>query len=190
MIGATRFFEIYSAVNLHFTAKYDFFKYGGVTRVTETTLLKRNDRFVFEKWAGKVSNEEMAVGFCVANTVADKKYIRNFDMQTYIQWVAKRDSLYYNFKEEFEKFIEEKQKTKNGLDSLVQMGFSGGLSLEFIILLNDISKNFIFEELDKTDNFVWQELKQKLVKYQPFVHKLWNIDEEKRIKLKEITHSS
>lgn len=170
--------------------KYDFFKYGGVTKVTETTLLRRNDRFTFEKWAGKLSNEEMAIGFCVANIIADKKYVRSFDMATYTQWITKRDSLYYTFKEELEKFLEEKKKSGNGLDTIVQMGFSGGLSLEFIILFNDLSKNFIYEELDKQDNFLWQELKTKLVKYQPFVYRLWNINPEIKIKLKNIAQSS
>lgn len=137
-----------------------------------------------------MSNEEMAIGFCVANIIADKKYIRNFNMDTYTKWISKRDRLYYTFKEELLKYLEEKKNSGNGLNSIVKMGFSGEVSLEFIILLNDMLRNYIYEELNKTDDFLWIDLRTRLIKYSPFIYRLWNINQEIKEKLKEISHSS
>jgi|ERR1035437_1417797 hypothetical protein len=171
-----KFFEVYTAVNLHFTTdRYDFFKYDGKTRVNETSFLKRKDKWFFEKMAAKCNNDEMAIGFCVSNIVAGKKYIRAYDMKVYHDWIAYRDSMSYKFKEELNKYLDRKKTATEPLILLLEMLYSKEVSYEFVILFNQTMRGELYSELDKTDNFLWLELKKELMQYQPFILKLWNI---------------
>lgn len=180
MISPFRFFEIYTAVVLHFTSdSYDFFKFGGKTKVNENSLLKRKDKYFFEKMAAKCTNEEMAIGMCVSNTVAGKKYIRNFDMNEYNKWTGYRDALSYRFKQDLEKYQNWKKNshTVNPRTLLIELLIMKELTPEFIILFNHIMKGHLYETLDKEPEFwIWEDQKKELLKYTPFILSLWNID--------------
>lgn len=179
IISPFRFFEIYTAVVLHFTSdSYDFFKFGGKTKVNENSLLKRKDKYFFEKMAAKCTNEEMAIGMCVCNTIADKKYIRNYDMNEYHKWIAYRDALAYKFKEDLAKYQKWKNdpKTVNPRTLLIELLIMKELSPEFIILFNHIMKGHLYKTLDKEPEFfIWEDQKIRLKKYEPFVLSLWHI---------------
>src|ERR1035437_6356410 len=139
MISGGRFFEIYVAINRHFAdgSCYDYFKYNGKINVTNDSFLARKDKYFFEKAAGKCGNESAAIGFCVANLIAGNKYIIKFTVDSYHSWLAYRDALDYKFTEELKKY----KSTKMNSQSLLEMVLTKKLSLEFVILLNQVIGN-------------------------------------------------
>lgn len=180
MITGFKFFEIYEAVNLHFKKDYDYFKYGGEVRwITETAFLKRKDKYFFQNHASKLKEDNEAIGYCVSNFVAGKKYIRSFDRKTYNDWIEKYNRLEYTFYEELTKYLRLK-KSHDGdkLLLLAELHHAGELSSEFLILFDYIMSGEIYKELDKKQDFLWQETKKNLVRYSPFLIFLWNIDRD------------
>jgi hypothetical protein len=181
MIAGGRFYEIYLAVSRHFTAdSYDYFKYNGKINVSKDSFTARKDKYFFEKMAAKCANEQMAIGLCVANTIASKKYIRNFTLEQYHEWLAYRDALDYRFIQELKKF-KERKRGKNALETLMEMVIGKELSLEFLIIFNQVVEdNYVYNRLDEVNNFIWtSDIKERIKKYEPFVLNLWEIDEDK-----------
>jgi hypothetical protein len=189
MISGFNFYSIYHAVNLHFkTDSYDFFKHNGKSRITEKTFIGRNDKYFYERFGSKFNKYDDAVCFIVSNIVAGKKHITEFDMKIYDEWVAKSNSSTYKFQQELEKYITQKNNEVPpwdtdepvGLQTLVNMVYSGELSKEFPILLNYSYNELLFKELDKTNYFLWNEMNSSVKKYAPFIKKYWNVDKSKQ----------
>ena len=64
-------YKMYVALKLHFTTdSYDYFKFNGKTRVSETNFEKRKDRYFFKKLTNRKKDDEILPYF-VANFVAD-----------------------------------------------------------------------------------------------------------------------
>lgn len=174
MIEALRFFEIYTAVNLHFNSgTYDYFKYQGSTNITEKSFLKRNDKYFFQRTAKGLNDESEALGFCVANIAAGKKYIRAFDMATYRAWVEAYNSIEYKFYSELVAWIRSGKK----IDKLIEMVHMGEVSKETLIIFDCILGGQLFKKMTQSNNFIWSENKVFLEKYTPFLKYLWNIDD-------------
>ena len=64
--------QLYMALKLHFTTKYDYFKYNGKTKLTVPQFNKRKDKYQFVRLARKYSHEELVEYFC-ANLTIDVK---------------------------------------------------------------------------------------------------------------------
>ena len=98
----------------HFTnGKYDFFKYGGKSRATMTSFNKRKDKYWFEKTSRKYSDEEV-LNFLLANFVNTDTpqnlwigEIINSGERTYAEWMRRKQSMTYIFKEQSEKLLSE-----------------------------------------------------------------------------------
>ena len=179
MINPVKFFAIYTAIDLHFKGKYDYFKYGP-TKVSEASFEKRKDKVWFEKMAKKCADDEMAVGICVSNFISGAKYIINFKLEIYHKWVAYRDAANYKFKEQMNKYKSGLQnKSENAQEILIGMYLSKELTLEFLILLNVyLGNDYLFNKLDGADNFLWQGIKKQVLAYVPFIINLWHIHPE------------
>ncbi len=192
MIDGYEFFEVYTAVNLHFTSKsYDYFRYNGDTSISEKSYLKRRDKYFFENHAARLK-EISPVAYCVSNFAAGKKYIKDFDVKTYLAWFEKYNRMEYTFKEEMIVYLRNKKKNPDDLplDVLSDLLHVGALSPEFVILFNTIMGGEIFKELDThSDNFLWNShVKNNLVRYAPFIIYLWNIDKSKLESLRSAAH--
>ena len=62
-------YKMYVALKLHFTTdSYDYFKFNGKTRVTETNFEKRKDRYFFKKLTNRKKDDEILPYF-VSNTI-------------------------------------------------------------------------------------------------------------------------
>lgn len=189
MISPLKFFEYYTAISLHFSNKgsYDFFKYGGKTRVTSDTFLKRKDKYFFERCASKMSNDEHAICYILSNIMQEKKYIRNFDEKSFDKWVMYRDGLFYVFKKELN--ILNDRIVQTGVSrrtAITEMCINDEISKEFVILFNFTLSGKLFEEYNKKDDFLWNELFNNLKKIEPFIITYWNLDQNKKDFLKSI----
>ena len=165
----------------HFTnRKYDFFRYGGKSRATMTSFNKRKDKYWFEKTSRKYSDGEI-VDFLLANFVTTDNpknlwigEIINSGERTYADWMRRKQSISYLFKEESEKLLE-----NNNLAELFECGkghpiilkrFLGGdISLETFVIY-DIIFSFSEKFDEKLLDPVWETVSMKIRKYKPFLN--------------------
>lgn len=105
MIQGFTVYSVYTAINMHTDPKtnYDFFKYGGKTRVSEDSFLKRKDKYFFDRAARKCKTYQDAVLliwsaiFDAASTDKSKIYIRDVTDEPYKHFLSLMDSLTYKF---------------------------------------------------------------------------------------------
>ena len=174
-------YQSYLSMKSHFTnSKYDFFRYGGKSRATMASFNKRKDKYWFEKTSRKYSDGEI-VDFLLANFVSTDNpnnlwigEIINSGERTYADWMRRKQSISYLFKEESEKLLEE-----NNLEQLFECGkghpiilkrFLGGdISLETFVIYDII---FLFSEKfdEKLFDPVWETVSLKIRKYKPFLN--------------------
>jgi len=174
-------YQTYLSMKSHFTNKrYDFFKYGGKSRATMTSFNKRKDKYWFEKTSRKYSDQEIT-DFLLANFVTTNTpqnlwigEIINSGERTYADWMRRKQSISYLFKEESEKLLEE-----NNLEQLFECGkghpiilkrFLGGdISLETFVIF-DIIFSFSDKFDEKLLDPVWETVSLKIRKYKPFLN--------------------
>jgi hypothetical protein len=174
-------YQTYLSMKSHFTnRKYDFFKYGGKSRATMASFNKRKDKYFFEKTSRKYSDEEV-LNFLLANFVHTDNpqnlwigEIINSGERNYADWMRRKQSLTYLFKEQVEKLMCEKSLNEvfncsKGHPPLLKKYLGGEISLETLIILEKVfsfRKNFD----RKLQDPVWETVSLKIKKYIPFLN--------------------
>ena len=174
-------YQTYLSIKSHFTnSKYDFFKYGGKSRATITSFNKRKDKYWFEKTSRKYSDEQV-LDFLLANFVnADTPQnlwigeIINSGERTYAEWMRRRQSMTYIFKEQTEKLLLENDLSKvfscsKGHPLLLKKYLGGEISLETLTILEKVF-SFVKNFDKKLDDPVWESVSLKIKKYNPFLN--------------------
>ena len=189
-------YQTYLSMKSHFTnRKYDFFKYGGKSRATVSSFNKRKDKYWFEKTSRKYSDKEV-VDFLLANFVSTDNpqnlwigEIINSGERTYAEWMKRRQSSTYLFKEQSNELLSENEleslfDCSKGHPKIFKAYLGQKLSLENFVIWDKVlgfSKNFDKKLTDP----VWETVSLKLKKYSPFI----NIDVFKYKKiLRELVH--
>ena len=186
-------YQTYLAMQQHFTRKtYDFFKYNGKVKASESAFLGRKDRYFFEKAAKKFKRDDFR-DFLLANYIAsDDHWIGNLmsegNLIKYKKWKKNVDSLSYNFKEELDKMWEMEDnfnmvfKQIDGKQPLLfRLFLRQKISLETIVVLDDLvgfSKLWL-----KYDDMMLNDFVFKLNKYKPFLHNAVLVDKSKYKKI-------
>ena len=165
----------------HFTnRKYDFFRYGGKSRATMASFNKRKDKYWFEKTSRKYSDGEI-VDFLLANFVTTDNpnnlwigEIINSGERTYADWMRRKQSISYLFKEESEKLLEHSKLVElfecgKGHPIILKRILGGDISLETFVIYDII---FAFSEKfdEKLFDPVWETVSLKIRKYKPFLN--------------------
>ena len=174
-------YQTYLSMKSHFTnSKYDFFKYGGKSRATMSSFNKRKDKYWFEKTSRKYSDEEV-LNFLLANFVnADTPQnlwigeIINSGERTYAEWMRRKQSMTYIFKEQSEKLLSETDLEKlfncsKGHPLVLKRYLGGEISLETLTILEKVF-SFAKEFDKKLQDPVWETVSLKLRKYSPFLN--------------------
>ena len=174
-------YQTYLSMKSHFTnRKYDFFKYGGKSRATMSSFNKRKDKYWFEKTSRKYSDEEV-LDFLLANFVnADTPQnlwigeIINSGERTYAEWMRRKQSLTYIFREQSEKLLSETDLEKlfscsKGHPLVLKRYLGGGISLETLTILEKVF-SFAKDFDKKLQDPVWETVSLKLRKYSPFLN--------------------
>ncbi len=174
-------YRTYLSMKSHFTnPKYDFIKYGGKSRATMTSFNKRKDKYWFEKTSRKYSNQEI-VDFLLANfTITDNPQnlwigeIINSGERTYAEWMRRRQSMTYIFKEESEKLLLENElqtvfDCSKGHPLLLKKYLGGEISLETVTILEKVF-SFVKNFDKKLNDPVWESVSLKIKKYIPFLN--------------------
>ena len=165
----------------HFTnRKYDFFRYGGKSRATMASFNKRKDKYWFEKTSRKYSDGEI-VDFLLANFVTTDNpknlwigEIINSGERTYADWMRRKQSISYLFKEESEKLLVENELVElfecgKGHPIILKRFLGGDISLETFVIY-DIIFSFSEKFDEKLFDPVWETVSMKIRKYKPFLN--------------------
>ena len=174
-------FTMYNSLKLHFTSKsYDYFKYNGKTNVSTVTFLKRKDKYTFYKLARKYTLDEMR-DFYVANFLEGDKWVGDMASvdgeEVYRKWQKTQQSLTYTFENDImyllgngespDSMLEVKP---NGYPALMRFVQLKQISLETLVILNDMLNFFPMWEKKIDDDILWPDFKMTCVKYTPFLH--------------------
>ena len=173
-------YQTYLSMKSHFTnRKYDFFKYGGKSRATMSSFNKRKDKYWFEKTSRKYSDEEV-VDFLLSNFVSTDNpqnlwigEIINSGERKYTEWMKRKQSLTYLFKEQSKELLLEKDLNEvfscsKGHPLVLKRYLGGEIDLETLTILEKV---FSFrKEFDKKlIDPVWETVSLKIKKYIPFI---------------------
>ena len=174
-------YQTYLSMKSHFTnPKYDFIKYGGKSRATMTSFNKRKDKYWFEKTSRKYSDEEV-LNFLLANFVNTDTpqnlwigEIINSGERTYAEWMRRKQSMTYIFKEQSEKLLSENDleivfDCSKGHPPILKKYLGGEISLETFIILEKVF-SFVKKFDNKLTDPVWESVSLKIKKYIPFLN--------------------
>jgi len=187
-------YRTYLSMKSHFTnPKFDFFKYGGKSRATITAFNKRKDKYWFEKTSRKYSDQQV-LDFLLSNfVIADNPQnlwigeIINSGERNYADWMRRKQSLTYLFKEQSEKLLSENEletvfDCSKGHPVILKKYLGGEISLETLTILEKVF-SFVRDFDKKLTDPVWETVSLKIKKYIPFIN--INVFNYKKI-LKEV----
>ena len=187
-------YRTYLSMKSHFTnPKFDFFKYGGKSRATMTSFNKRKDKYWFEKTSRKYSDQQI-LDFLLSNfVIADNPQnlwigeIINSGERNYADWMRRKQSLTYLFKEQSEKLLSENElqtvfDCSKGHPVILKRYLGGEISLETLTIMEKVF-SFVKDFDKKLTDTVWETVSLKIKKYIPFIN--INVYNYKKI-LKEV----
>ena len=184
---------MYCAMKAHFgKSDYDFVTYKGKTRIKRDTFYKRKDRSFFVRLARKHKTEEQIKNYFVANFIKDKKgYIANFNDENYDTWKLKRQGFFDLFEVEMKPLVEAFEdlfKIENGQHPKLMKEFLGGrVSLETIIILDELVNFDLDWNKQLEDDIIWIDLRNLMNNYKRFL----TIDQEQyKIRLLKLIEES
>lgn len=202
MITGYQAYCLFSAMKLHFTSKsYDIMKYEGRAKsINQNAFEKSRDKYKFVKLSRKFSNTNDLILFLVSNFLQKPKlWIGDlFDENAVVNYDSRKkvhESMFYTFKNDCSKIfsdisVENALKTNGEYPILLTKMLQGDVSIETVIILNNIL-NFIPDWSKKIqDTIQWPEILLTLSKYATFVEvdvskyklefrKLTNTDDQK-----------
>lgn len=170
-------YKRYIALKNHFNSDtYDYFRYGGKTRASKATFLKRNDKHFFEV----VSRHKDPTSYMLANIIEGGPNLWVGDIANeqqaetnYNKWLGRQQSLTYLFKQDVDRITDPLNNNLivNGGQHpvLLQMYIHKKVSLETLIILNDLCKFFGHWNRRIEDTIVWPSIYKTCKKYRPFL---------------------
>ena len=184
---------MYCAMKAHFgNTDYDFITYKGKSRVSRDSFYKRKDRFFFVKLSRKYKEYDEIRDYFISNFIKDRNgYISSFNNENYENWKIRRYSFYDIFSEEIRPFVKEFnplfEVKKFEHPKLMKEFLGGRLSLETLIVLDELVKFTKKWNQKLKDDIVWSDLKKIMNDYKRFL----TIDKNKyRIQLLNLIEES
>ena len=181
---------MYCALKAHFgKGDYDYITYKGKTKIKRDSFYKRKDRGFFVKIAKKYDNPQ---DYFVSNFIKNKNgYIADFNEANYESWKLKRQGFFDLFELEMKPLVEAFEDlftVTNGQHPKLMREFLGGrVSLETVIILDELV-NF-GPDWDKAleDDIIWNDLNNLIDNYERFL----TIDQEQyKIRLLKLIEES
>jgi hypothetical protein len=174
-------FALYNALKLHFTSSsYDYFKYNGKTNVSKDSFLKRKDKYTFYKLSRKYQIEELKQ-FYIANFLDGDKWVGNMNTtegeEQYQKWQKRQQSLTYTFQNDIMYMLDKVNDPNdllivknNEFPKLMQYVTQGDISLETLVIMNNIMNFFPMWNKEIYDDIIWPDFKMRCEKYAPFIY--------------------
>ena len=174
-------YALWNALKLHFTSvSYDYFRYNGKTNVSKQTFTTNKSKYQFYKLSRKYNLEELK-NFYIANFIQGKgdwvgDLLQDGD-ENYTKWQKTQQSLTYTFENDIIVLLDKVENPNdllvvrsNEFPKLMQYTTQGDVTLETLIILDDLMNFFPMWEKEIYDDIVWPNFKTKCVKYKPFLY--------------------
>ena len=182
-------YQTYLAVTNHFRQKsYDYFRYNGKMKVSESSYMSRKDRWTFEKVAKRFDRDDF-VKYLISNIILhpDDMWIGNMmngkGEITYKKYVKNIESLTYTYKEDLETLYDFESNFNNiftsekGHPLLYRFYLRSKVHINTCVILNDLVG---YAKLwRKQDDMMLNEFLDLLDKYSKFLYSYTNIDKAK-----------
>ena len=175
-------YALFHALKLHFTSdSYDYIKYNGKTNVTKTTFSTRKDKYSFYRLSRKFGLPELKDYYLANFLVSDIQWVGDIigpdSEENYKKWQKRIQSLTYTFESDIIKLLDRVDVPnellmvrKNEFPLLMQCAQQGDITIETLIILDDIMNFFPMWEKQIYDDIVWPNFKMKCQKYKAFLH--------------------
>jgi hypothetical protein len=175
-------FAMFHALKLHFTSdSYDYIKYNGKTNVTKTTFSTRKDKYSFYRLSRKFGLTELKDYYVANFLVNDVQWVGDIigpdSEEIYKKWQKRIQSLTYTFESDIIKLLDRVDVPnellmvrKNEFPLLMQCAQQGDITIETLIILDDIMNFFPMWQKEIYDDIVWPNFKMKCQKYKAFLH--------------------
>jgi len=170
-------FELYKqyvSIKTHFSSpKYDFF-HNHPHRVTLKSFEKRKDIWCFER----LCRHKDPVRLILANIIATDNVwpqglVRPEANEVYLDWVRRKQSLSYVFSEDLKRldadFDANIKTTQKTLPLLLRRFIQGKVCFETVCIIVEMTHCLPFWSKRLKGEMLWETLKLKIVKYQPFL---------------------
>lgn len=180
-MNAYEVYKMYVALKLHFTSDtYDYFKFNGKVKTTESKFNVRRDKYFFQKLCNKYDGDRVRDYF-VSNFVYDvNTWVGSITKQQgeeiYSQWRRKIDSISYLVSSEVDDLLNEVNtfdelfEVKNGQHPIILKRYlAKKVSIETMIILDEMIgyvKNF---DKQIAEQIFWPSIKKMMIKYRPFL---------------------
>jgi len=169
-------YKTYVSLKNHFTKEsYDYFKYGGKGKFSESSFEVRKDKYFFYK----LSKQKDLVNYIVSNFVVNENLwvgdLVNEEQSNshYMQWLKKQQSLTYIISNEIELLDDNLNQnilvTDGQHPPLLRMFKQGKISAETLIALDDVLNIFKHWNKNIEEDIIWPKMYLKLMKYKPFI---------------------
>jgi hypothetical protein len=167
-------YRTFIALKAHFESGYDYIKNSGKTQhITPETFKQRTDAAYFNK----IARHKDASNFMLANFVGNAiSYAGDLATEkadsVYINWLKRQQAITHIFTEDCNKLLtnfDENFIVKNGQRPYALKLYSQNqISIETLIILNDICKFFPHWNKAITETIIWPSIYKKCIKYKPF----------------------
>ena len=172
-------YALWNAIKLHFSSNYDYFKYNGKSNVTKTTFSTRKDKYSFYKLSRRYSLDELKQYYIANLLVKDSQWIGDIIGQegeeNYKNWQKRNQSLTYTFETDTMYLFDTVDMHQmlsvpdGGYPKLLGQLMEENISIETVIIMNDLMNFLPMWERKITDDLIWPQYLKKLKKYTPFV---------------------
>lgn len=165
----------YLALKRHFTSEYDFFKYNGKVKANSHSFENRKDKFFFYKLSKMPNAEQLILANLLENPqiwVGD--LIENKAHEVYQQWLKKQQSLTYVFRTDISELDQDDPDsdlmTNGDHPNLLRLYVADKISIETLIILDDVLNFFPYWEKKIRDKILWTDINKRVKKYRPFLN--------------------
>lgn len=192
MITGYEAFCLYQAIKLHFTTdSYDYFKYGGKSKISVDAFEKRKDKYQFYKLSRRLQDKNELEFFIVSNFVEEDDIwvgdlLEDQSETNYRKRQKVIQSLTYTFQNDCDKLFDDIDNPNAVLQSengdypvLLTMALRKEIEIETLCILNKTLNFFPMWTKKIGDTIRWPVYRRKVLKYTPFIQ--YNSDKIKTI---------
>lgn len=175
-------YKIFSAVRLHFTTDYDFFKYNGKVSCSPEAFNLRKDKYLFHKIAKYTLVDKhikdwdipyfFAVNFFNSRDQWVRAFIQPKAKDLFLTWKFHQGTRLKNFQSDLDKISKNFRHliiSDNGqYPELLNMVFRKEIEEDTLLIL-DKYMHFLDSWNNKIgDDFVWGVFRDRMIKFRPF----------------------
>lgn len=162
------------ALKNHFTGSYNYFKYQGKMPVSRDAFERRKDKYQFYRLSKHQDPERYLLSNFVNRNLQWVGDLFNEESDNaYKDFVKHQESLTYNFQSELGNLLtsfDDNVIIKDGQHPyLLKMYLRKKVSIETLIILNDIFNFFPYWNKKIEDTIIWPDIYKKCHNYKPFL---------------------